>query len=77
MSNSDQITENQTVRLAAAISENDMMAIAEGYLDMEPEKVKNMKQDASNSEEFNRKVIRHFRNQNPENQVQVNSLLLL
>ena len=68
---SDQLNRRQIVRLASAISAINMEAIAEGYLDINPETIKNIRHDASNSEAFNRDVIRHWTYKNPDSQVQV------
>ena len=66
-----QLTQNQIVRLATAISADNMAAIAEGYMDISPEIVKNTRRDANNSETFIRDIIRHWAYRNPENQLQV------
>ena len=66
-----QLTRKQIVRLAASISADNMQSIAEGYMDISPETIKNIRRDASNAEAFNRDVIRHWANKNPDNQVQV------
>ena len=58
------VTRKQIVRLAAAISADNMESIAEGYMDMDNETVKNIRRDASNSEAFNRDVIRYWTNKN-------------
>ena len=70
----DRLTPNQIVRLASAISADNMESMAEGYLDLNPETVKNIRRDASNSEAFNRDVIRYWANKNPDNQVQVRGI---
>ena len=67
----DQLTRRQIVRLASAISADNMESIAEGYLDISPEALKNIRRDASNSEAFSRDIIRHWAYRNPENQVEV------
>ena len=68
------------LNVAAAISADDMdmmESIAEGYLDLSPETVKNIKLDASNSEAFNRDVIRCWANENAgSNQIQVRGRVL-
>ena len=58
------VTRKQIVRLAAAISADNMAAIAEGYMNISPETVKNLRRDASNSEAFNRDVLRYWTNKN-------------
>ena len=68
-----QLTNNQIVRLAAAISSRDMESIALGYLGIEEETIKNFK-DArrENLEAFNRDIIQHWVCKNPEpNQAEV------
>ena len=65
---SEQLTPRQIIRLAAAISADHMESIAEGYMDMDPDTIKNIRRDASNSEAFNREVIRHWTYRNPSNQ---------
>ena len=65
------LTRRQVVRLAAAISADNMESIAEGYMDINDVTIKNIRRDASNSEAFNRDVIRHWANKHPENQAQV------
>ena len=71
-----QLTRRQIVRLASAISADNMESVAEGYLDIDHETIKNIRRDASNSEAFNRDIIRYWSNKNPDNQVQVGWLLL-
>ena len=66
-----QLTQNQIVCLAAAITVNDMTAIAEGYMGIRSETVKNTERDTRNSEAFNREIIRYWRNNNSQNQVKV------
>ena len=66
-----QLTPRQIVRLASAISADNMESIVEGYLDITPETVKNTRRDASSSEAFNRDIIKYWRNKNSEDQVQV------
>ena len=67
-----QLTENQIVRFARAVSSRDMESIALGYLDIEDPIIKNMKLDTDNAEAFNREIIRHWMHKNPEqNQCQV------
>ena len=66
-----QLTPRQIVRLSSVVSADNMESIAEGYLNMDPETIKNIRHDASNSEAFNRNVIRYWGNRNQDNQVQV------
>ena len=65
------LTRRQVVRLAAAISADNMESIAEGYLDIDDVTIKNIRRDANNSQAFNRDVIRYWANKHPDNQVQV------
>ena len=69
------LTRRQIVRLGATISADNMESIAEGYMDIDDVTIKNIRRDASNSEAFNRDVIRHWANKHPENQVQVCKLV--
>ena len=68
---SGRLTRKQIVRLAAAISADNMESVAEGYMEISDETIKNMRRDATSSEAFNRDAIRHWMHKNPENQVQV------
>ena len=70
----DQLTPKQIVLLASAISADNMESIAEGYLDVSPETIKNIRRDASNAEAFNRDVIHYWASRN-SNQVQVSVYL--
>ena len=70
------LTQRQIVRLAAAISADAMESIAEGYMDVSPETVKNIRRDASNSAVFNKQVIRDWVNRNAgPSQVRVRNFL--
>ena len=70
--NTDQLTNNQIVRLAATISANNMAAIAEGYMDISSETIKNKKyENKDDAEAFSREIIRYWMNRNPNNQVEV------
>ena len=70
-----QLTNRQIVRLAAAISADNMAAIAEGYMNIKDETIKNIRRDASNSEEFNREIIKFWVNTNSgPNQAQVRGI---
>ena len=62
-----QLTNNQIVRLARVISSQDMESIGLGYLGIEEETIKNLK-DArrDNVEAFNRDIIHHWIHRNPE-----------
>ena len=66
-----QLSPKQIVRLGAAISADNMESIAEGYMKIDPETVKNIRRDASNSEAFNRETIRYWSNKNSTDQVKV------
>ena len=63
----DHLTEEQIFRLADAISADNMMSIAFGYMDISNETIKNLRRDASNSEAFNRDIIKLWKNRNPKN----------
>ena len=65
------LSPKQIVHLAAAIAADKMELIAEGYMDITNETVKNLRLDTRNSEAFNREIIRTWANMNPGNQVQV------
>ena len=67
----EQLTNRQIVRLAAAISADNMTSIAEGYMDINPEIVKNIRRNEGDSEAFNRAILRYWMNKNPNNQVKV------
>ena len=70
------VTQKQIVHLGAAISINDMEPIAEGYMDIEPETVKNLRdENRGKAEAFNRAIIRYWINKHPENQVKVGLVL--
>ena len=54
-----QLTNRQIVRLAAAISANDMAAIAEGYMDIDEATIKNKKyENKDDAQAFNREIIK-------------------
>ena len=65
-----QLTRKQIVRLAAAISADNMASIAEGYMDISPRNHQEHQKYATpdNSEAFNRDVIRHWMYRNPKEQ---------
>ena len=67
------LTQRQVVRLAAAISADKMAAIAEGYMNISNETVKNLQyENKAQAQAFNREVIRHWVNKNAGmDQVQV------
>ena len=72
----DQLTRRQIVRLASAISADNMESIAEGYLDVSNETLKNLwRENQGKAEAFNRDIIRYWSHKNPENQVQVRELV--
>ena len=71
-----QLTQNQIVRLATSISAINMATIAEGYMGINEEAIKNKKfENRDSAEAFNREMIRCWAYKNPENQVQVNILI--
>ena len=67
-----QLSPRQIVRLAAAISANNMAAIAEGYMDIDEATIKNKKyENKDDAEAFNREIIKIWLCKNPDNQVKV------
>ena len=77
MEKGQQLTRKQIVRLASAISAKNMAAIAEGYMDIDDVTIKNLQyENKDNAEAFNRAVIRLWKNQNPDDQIQVNIISL-
>ena len=72
-----QLTNRQIVCLGAAISANDMAAIAEGYMDIDETTIKNKKyENKDDADAFNRAMLRTWANRNPENQVHVNKSII-
>ena len=69
------LTSRQIVRLGSAISADNMESIVEGYLGINDETIMNIRCDASNSEAFNREIVKHWMCKNPDNQVQVSSIV--
>ena len=71
------LTSRQIVRLAAAISADNMAAISEGYMDISNETVRNLQYENKAQEQaFNREVIRYLLNKNSgTDQVQVSCAL--
>ena len=59
------LTQRQIVRLATAISADKMTAIAEGYLGISDETIKNIERDTRNAEAFNRGLLKYWINKNP------------
>ena len=74
----DQLTPQQIVRLAAAISMNNMAAIAEGYMAIDDATIKNKKsENKDDAEAFNREIIKIWRNKySGSYQVKVGELLI-
>ena len=69
---SGQLTPRQVVRLAAAISDDNMVAIAEGYFVIPSRMIQNIKvENKDDVKAFNRELIRQWMNENPEDQQQV------
>ena len=66
-----QLTQKQIVRLGAAISADSMAAIAEGYMDISDETIKNIKSENKKAEAFNREIIKIWRNKYPDDQLKV------
>ena len=72
-----QLTNRQIVRLASAISANNMTAIAEGYMDISDETIKNKKyENKDDAEGVNREIIKIWRNKNQDNQIKVREFLV-
>ena len=65
------LTNRQIGHLAHTISADSMESIAEGYMDIDDATIRNIRRDASNSEAFNRSIIKHWKNMNPDDQVKV------
>ena len=60
-----QFTRKQIVRLAANISLNNMAAIAEGYMDISEETIKNIKyENKDDAQACNREIKEYWWNQN-------------
>ena len=72
------ITPRQIVRLAASISAGNMAAIAEGYMDISDETIKNKKfENKDDAEAFNRETLKYWINKNSgPNQAKVGKLFL-
>ena len=73
---SQQLTENQIVRLSAVISRKAMKGIALGYMGIDDLSLENI--EVSNREDhegFKREVIRNWGYRHPENQIQVRSFI--
>ena len=62
---SEKLTNRQIASLAAAISANNMTSIAEGYMDIDNETVKNIWCNEGDSEAFNRAILRYWANKHP------------
>ena len=65
------LTPRQIVRLARTISADNMAAIAEGYMGIDEVTIKHTERDTTNSEAFNREIIKLWANKNAKNQAQV------
>ena len=66
--NEGYLTNRQIVRLAAAISANNMAAIAEAYMDIPSETIKNKKyENKDDAEAFNREILKYWCNKNSDN----------
>ena len=65
------LTTEQIARLAAAISADNMVSIAEGYMGFSRPTVKNIRLDERTSEAFNRETIESWANKTSGNQIQV------
>ena len=76
--NPRKLSSKQIIDLAAVIDAEQMESIAEGYLGIEHETIKNLKyENKHNAEAFNRSVIRHWMYANdPADQIQVSLFYL-
>ena len=72
-----QVTRKQIVRLAAVISVQKLAAIAEGYMDISDETIKNIKfENKDDAEAVNREIIKYWLNKNSGgNQIMVSTTL--
>ena len=72
-----QVTPKQIVHLAAVISVQKMAAIAEGYMDISDETIKNIKfENKDDAEAVNREIIKYWLNKNSGgNQILVSTTL--
>ena len=74
---SDQLTPKQIVRLAAAITVNNMTAIAGGYMDIDDATIKNLRyENKYDAEAFNREIIKIWRNKNQDNQIKARAFIV-
>ena len=67
------LTSQLIQQLGAAISARNMESIAMGYFNMDHEIIANIPR--INSEAFNRRVLNHWANKNPKNQIKVRIIL--
>ena len=75
--NRGRLTQLQIVRLAAKIEAKNMPAIAEDYIHISSETIKNKKyENKDDAEAFNREILRFWANRNQENQVHVNRSII-
>ena len=70
------VTRKQIVRLAAAISADNMATIAEGYMDIDDATIKNLQyENKGQAQAFNREILRYWANKNSgPTQIQVRKL---
>ena len=74
---SGNLTPRQVVRLAAATSAEDLTIIAESYMDIKSQTAKSMQVDNKDDiDAFKREVLEYWRDKNPDDQVQVNIIIL-
>ena len=70
--NSGPLTRKQIVRLGAAISADNMAAIAEGYMDIDDTTIKNLQyENKGQAQAFNREIIKHWAHKNRHDQIKV------
>ena len=67
-----ELTNRQIARLARTISADSMESIAEGYMDIDDATIRNLQyENKDKAEAFNRSIIKHWKNMNPDDQVKV------
>ena len=68
------VSDEQIDRLANCLSKDDMVKIAEDYMDISDEIIKNRKFRHKDPQDFNRDIIRYWTVKNPDNQIQVTDI---
>ena len=73
---SGNLTPRQIVRLAAAISADNMATIARGYMNIPSETIENISiKNKDDTDAFKRQILKYWRNKNPKDQVKVNNFV--